>query len=201
MKLVCLDLEGVLVPEIWIHTAEKTGIDALKLTTRDISDYDVLMKKRLKILDQHGLTLSDIQDVINAMDPLEGANSFLQELRAKTQVIILSDTFEEFSRPLMRKLGWPTIFCNSLVVDEKSRILDYSLRQQDGKKKAVQAMVSIGFSVLAAGDSYNDLTMIREADHGALFKAPESIKQEHPDLPAIENYTDFMKVIDQFLQD
>jgi len=199
MNIVCLDLEGVLVPEIWINVAEKTGIEELRLTTRDISDYDVLMKRRLALLDAHGITLQDIQQVIGTLNPLDGAFDFLRSLRAKTQVIILSDTFEEFAKPLMEKLGWPTIFCNSLSVDADGRIEDYILRQQDGKKKAVAALRSIGFTVLAAGDSYNDVTMIQEADSGILFRAPESIKREYPALHAVENYSDFMQGIDTFL--
>lgn len=200
MKIVCLDLEGVLVPEIWISFSRKTGIEELSLTTRDISDYDVLMNKRLGILKEHGLYLQDIQEVINSMDPLEGAGAFLDEVRSRTQIIILSDTFEEFAKPLMRKLHWPTLFCNQLIVDARGSVTGYQLRQRDGKCKAVEALRSIGMDVLAAGDSYNDLTMIRAADHGALFKAPQSIRNENPDLPAVDRYDDLLEIIEGFLQ-
>lgn len=199
MKLVCLDLEGVLVPEIWIHFSLKTGIEELSLTTRDIPDYDVLMNKRLGILKEHSLKLKDIQAVIDTLEPLEGALEFLENLRAHTQVIILSDTFEEFAQPLMRKLGWPTIFCNRLIVDASNTITGYELRQQDGKRKAVESLRTIGMDILAAGDSYNDLTMIRKADHGALFRAPDSIKEENPDLPAVDGYDQLFEVISKFL--
>lgn len=200
MNLVCMDLEGVLIPEIWINVALKTGIDELKLTTRDISDYDVLMKKRIAILKEHDLTLRDIQDVIAEMDPLEGAKDFLDAVRSKTQIIILSDTFEEFANPLMRKLGWPTLFCNSLVVDSRGMITGYTLRQNDGKRKAIEAFRSIGFRTIASGDSYNDLTMIKTADRGILFRAPAAIKDDNPDIPLVTEYDEFLKEIEKFLQ-
>lgn len=200
MDIVCLDLEGVLIPEIWINFAEKTGIERLRLTTREISDYDVLMRGRLEILREHGLTLADIQEVIGTMDPLEGAKEFLDELRSKTQVVILSDTFTEFAQPLMRKLGWPTIFCNDLQVDAKGMITDYRMRQNDGKKKAILGLRSLGFRTFAAGDSYNDLSMIHTADVGALFKAPANILDEEPDLPLATTYDEFMAIIDDFLE-
>ena len=199
MHMVCLDLEGVLIPEIWINFAKKTGIEALRLTTREVPDYDQLMKGRLKILNEYGLTLQDIQQVIGTIDPLEGAFDFLQSLRAKTQVVILSDTFTEFAKPLMEKLSWPSIFCNSLSVDASGMITDYHLRQQDGKQKAVRALQSIGFTVFAAGDSYNDLTMINAAEHGALFCAPERIRKEQSHLPCADSYEDFTRIIDEFL--
>jgi len=199
MKVVCLDLEGVLVPEIWINVAKKTGIKELMRTTRDESNYDILMSQRLNILKEHNLTLSDIQEVIKTLDPLDGAFSFLQQLREKTQVIILSDTFSEFASPLMAKLHYPTIFCNTLVIDENDMIVDYTLRQADGKKKAVKALQQIGFSVFAAGDSYNDLSMIKVADKGALFRAPEAILEEEPDLPLATTYEEFLSIINKFL--
>lgn len=199
MKLVCLDLEGVLIPEIWINFARETGIEELKLTTRDVPDYDVLMRGRLAILRERGLTLGDIQRVIGRLDPLEGALEFLERLREKTQVVILSDTFTEFARPMMEKLGWPTIFCNHLVVDKQDMIIDYQLRQQDGKRKAVEALQGIGFTVFAAGDSYNDLTMIKVADQGALFRAPDRIISEEPQLPHARTYAEFASIIDEFL--
>jgi phosphoserine/homoserine phosphotransferase len=199
MNVVCLDLEGVLVPEIWINVAKKTGIKALSRTTRDESNYDVLMSQRLQILKENNLTLSDIQDVIKTLEPLEGAFAFLQSLREITQVIILSDTFSEFASPLMEKLQFPTLFCNSLVVDENDMIVDYTLRQKDGKRKAVEALQQIGFSVFAAGDSYNDLSMIKKAEAGALFRAPESILIEEPDLPLATTYEEFIAIIKTFL--
>ena len=195
MKVVCLDLEGVLIPEIWINVAKKTGIDELLLTTRDIPDYDVLMKKRLVILEEHKLKLKDIQDVIETMAPLDGAKAFLDSIRSQYQVIILSDTFVEFAKPMMEKLGWPTLFCNNLVVDSENNIIDYKLRQQDGKRKAVEALKSIGMTIVAAGDSYNDLTMIRTADKGILFKPPKNITEEHPDLPVCIEYPAFEAAI------
>ncbi len=199
MFVVCLDLEGVLVPEIWINVAKKTGIDELKLTTRDISDYDVLMKRRIGILDEHKLKLKDIQDVISTMQPLEGAENFLNSLREMTQVVILSDTFTQFASPLMKKLGWPTIFCNELLIDKTGRIADYSLRQKDGKKHAVKGFHSMGFKVIASGDSYNDLSMIREADGGVLFCPPDKIVKENPDLPVALDYKQLLGSIVKLL--
>jgi phosphoserine/homoserine phosphotransferase len=200
MNVVCLDLEGVLVPEIWINTALKTGIDELKLTTRDIPDYDVLMKKRIGILDQHGLKLKDIQNVISHMEPLEGAKHFLDRLREKTQVIILSDTFTQFAAPLMKKLGWPTIFCNSLVIDDNGRIADYTLRQKDGKKHAVTAFKSLGYKVIAAGDSYNDISMLKTAESGILFRPPANIIGEYPEFPVLSEYEELFEIIDSRLE-
>ncbi len=199
MDIICLDLEGVLIPEIWINVAEKTGIEKLRLTTREVSDYDVLMRGRLKILKERGLTLADIQDVIGTMDPLPGAKEFLENLRSKTQVVILSDTFSEFAQPMMRKLGWPTIFCNDLQVDSQGMITDYRMRQYDGKKKAILGLRSMGFRTFAAGDSYNDLSMIHTADSGALFRAPANILEEEPDLRLATTYQEFMEIIDDFL--
>lgn len=196
MNVVCLDLEGVLIPEIWINVAKKTGIDELLLTTRDIPDYDVLMKQRIGILKEHGLKLKDIQNVIATMEPLEGARGFLDSLRSRYQVIILSDTFVEFARPMMEKLAWPTLFCNKLIVDTDGAVTGYTLRQQDGKRKAVEALKSIGMTIVAAGDSYNDLTMIRSADRGILFKPPVRITEEHPDLPVCLDYPAFDAAID-----
>ncbi len=200
MDIICLDLEGVLIPEIWINVAEKTGIEKLRLTTREVSDYDVLMRGRLKILKERGLTLADIQDVIGTMDPLPGAKEFLENLRSKTQVVILSDTFSEFAQPMMRKLGWPTIFCNDLQVDSQGMITDYRMRQYDGKKKAILGLRSMGFRTFAAGDSYNDLSMIHTADSGALFRAPANILEEEPDLRLATTYQEFMEIIDDFLE-
>ncbi|MFA5513619.1 MAG: bifunctional phosphoserine phosphatase/homoserine phosphotransferase ThrH [Sphaerochaetaceae bacterium] len=198
-KIVCLDLEGVLVPEIWISFAEKTGIEELKLTTRDVPDYDVLMRGRLKILREKNLKLKEIQQVISSMEPLDGALNFLNILRTKTQVIILSDTFNEFATPLMEKLRWPTLFCNHLITDQDGMIVSYKLRQNDGKFEAVKALQSIGFTVFAAGDSYNDLSMIKQADKGALFRSPKNIIEENGYLSHCTEYTELMEVIDIFL--
>ena len=188
MDIVCLDLEGVLIPEIWIDFAERTGIPELRATTRDIPDYDVLMKQRLSLLDQHGYGLPDIQKVIDDMSPLEGARDFLDGLREQYQVIIVSDTFYEFAMPLMRQLGWPTLWCHRLEVDQQGRIVDYHLRQPDPKRKSVQALHSLNFRVIAAGDSYNDTTMLAEADAGILFRAPENVIEEFPQFPAVMEY-------------
>lgn len=200
MFVVCLDLEGVLVPEIWINVAEHTGIKELRLTTRDISDYDELMKRRIGILDQHGLKLQDIQNVIATMDPLEGAAEFMEELRSRTQVIILSDTFTQFAKPLMKKLGWPTLFCNYLVTDAGGSITDYKLRQQDGKRHAVKALKSINFDVIASGDSYNDVTMLKTADAGIFFRPPESIVTEFPQFPVTQTHDELLGEIDRILR-
>ena len=186
--ILATDLEGVLVPEIWIAVAERTGIEQLRLTTRDIPDYDQLMRGRIAILRQHGLRLADIQAVIAAVDPLPGAQEFLDWARGQLQVIILSDTFYEFAAPLMLKLGRPTLFCNSLVVDAEGAIAGYTLRQSDGKRKAVAALRQIGFRVIAMGDSYNDTTMLAEAEHGILFCPPANVIAEFPQFPVITEY-------------
>ena len=188
MQILCTDLEGVLVPEIWINVALKTGIEELKLTTRDISDYDVLMHKRLGILDQNGLKLKDITDVIETMAPMEGALDFLNWLRPQIQVVIVSDTYIEFAKPLMAKLGWPTLLCNSLSINGTGAISDYHLRQKDGKRHVVNAMHSLNYEVIAMGDSYNDITMLQTAEHGILFRPPENVIQEYPDFPVTTNY-------------
>jgi phosphoserine/homoserine phosphotransferase len=190
--IVTLDLEGVLVPEIWIAFAEKTGIADLRRTTRDEPDYDKLMRGRLAILDQHGLKLPDIQDVIGTLTPLEGARAFLDELRELTQVVILSDTFEEFAQPLMRQLGWPTIFCHKLEIDATGRIIDYRLRQSNQKQKAVAAFRALNYKVIAAGDSFNDTTMLTEADCGFFFHAPESIRAQFPQFQGFDVYADLL---------
>lgn len=188
MELACLDLEGVLIPEIWINFAEKTGIDEFKATTRDIPDYDVLMKQRLRILDEHKLGYQEIQEVIASLSPLEGAVEFVDWLREHFQVIILSDTFYEFSQPLMRQLGFPTLFCHRLEIDENGRVADYKLRQKDPKRESVKAFHSLNYRVIAAGDSYNDTTMLSEADQGILFKAPQNVIDEFPQFPAVFTY-------------
>ena len=186
--VACLDLEGVLVPEIWINVAERTGIEALRRTTRDEPDYDKLMRGRIAILDEHKLGLPDIQAVIATMDPLDGALDFIEWLRSRTQVIILSDTFAEFAQPLMRKLGWPTLFCNSLEVEPSGRISGYKLRIDDGKRRAVEALRSIAFRIVAAGDSYNDTTMLKTADAGILFRPPANVIADFPQFPVTTTY-------------
>ncbi len=193
MEIACLDLEGVLVPEIWIAFAEKTGIESLRATTRDIPDYDVLMKQRLRILDEHGLTLNDIQEVIATLKPLEGAVEFVNWLRERFQVVILSDTFYEFSQPLMRQLGFPTLLCHKLVTDENGRVVDYQLRQKDPKRQSVLALKTLYYRIVAAGDSYNDTTMLAEADAGILFHAPDNVIEEFPQFPAVHTFDDLKK--------
>jgi phosphoserine/homoserine phosphotransferase len=187
VELACLDLEGVLVPEIWIAFAERTGIEELRATTRDIPDYNVLMKQRLALLDQHNLKIDDIQEVIATLQPLPGAIDFIDWLRERFQVIILSDTFYEFSQPLMRQLKWPTLFCHRLVTDDNGRVVDYKLRQEDPKRASVKALHSLNYRVIAAGDSYNDTTMLSEADVGFLIHAPQNVIDEFPQFKAVAN--------------
>ena len=193
MEIACLDLEGVLVPEIWIAFAEKTGIESLRATTRDIPDYDVLMQQRLRILDEHGLKLADIQAVIATLKPLDGAIEFVNGLRERFQVVILSDTFYEFSQPLMRQLGFPTLLCHRLITDETDRVVSYQLRQKDPKRQSVLAFKTLYYRVIAAGDSYNDTTMLGEADRGILFHAPENVIREFPQFPAVHTFEDLKK--------
>jgi len=193
VELACLDLEGVLIPEIWIAFAEETGIEELKATTRDIPDYDVLMKQRLRILDEHGLKLPQIQETISRLSPLPGAQEFVDWLRERFQLIILSDTFYEFAAPLMAQLGNPTLFCHKLEVDETGRITDYTLRQRDPKRQSVRAFQLLNYRVIAAGDSYNDTTMLGQAEQGILFHAPQNVIDEFPQFPAVHNYEDLKK--------
>ena len=195
MNLVCLDLEGVLVPEIWIAFSEASGIPELRRTTRDEPDYDKLMRWRLGILKEHGLGLKQIQDVIRTIDPLPGAKEFLDELRKETQVIIISDTFTQFAMPLMEKLGYPSLFCNSLVVADDGEITDFKMRIENSKLSTVKALQSIGFDTIAAGDSYNDLAMIRAGRKGFLFRSTPQIQADNPDLPAFETYDELMNAI------
>ncbi|MGV6807225.1 MAG: bifunctional phosphoserine phosphatase/homoserine phosphotransferase ThrH [bacterium] len=190
MELACLDLEGVLIPEIWIAFAEKTGIEELKATTRDIPDYDVLMKQRLRILEENGLGLNEIQEVIATLSPLDGARDFIDWLRERFQVVILSDTFYEFATPLMKQLGYPTLLCHKLQVESDGRVSDYKLRQANPKRQAIVALKSIYYRTIAAGDSYNDTTMLAEADAGILFMAPDNVVAEFPQYPAVYNYDD-----------
>lgn len=195
MNIVCLDMEGVLVPEIWIAFAEVTGIPEFKRTTRDEPDYDKLMRYRLDLLEKHGLGLKEIQDVISQIDPIPGAKEFLDELRATTQVIILSDTFSQFAAPLMKKLGWPTIFCNELIVGEDGMIKDFRMRCEKSKLTTVKGLQSIGYETIAAGDSFNDLGMIQASKAGFLFKSTDKIKAEYPQYPAFEEYDDLLSAI------
>jgi len=196
VEIICLDLEGVLVPEIWINFAERTGIEALKATTRDIPDYNELMTQRLSILKEHDLGLPDIQKVIDGMGPMEGAREFLDSLREQFQVIILSDTFYEFANPLMRQLGWPTLFCHKLGVESDGTVSDYFLRQVDPKRKSVIALRSLNYRIIAAGDSYNDTTMLAEADAGILFNAPQNVIDEFPQFPVTKTYEELKRVIE-----
>lgn len=199
MNIVCLDLEGVLVPEIWIAFAEETGIPELKRTTRDEPDYDKLMKYRINILKEHGLGLKEIQDTIAKIDPMPGAKEFLDELRAMTQVIIISDTFTQFAGPLMKKLGYPTIFCNSLEVAEDGEITGFKMRIENSKLTTVKALQSIGYDTIASGDSHNDLGMIKASKAGFLFRSTDEIKKEYPELPAFETYDELMTAIKEAL--
>ena len=195
MYIVCSDLEGVFVPEIWIQVAKKTGIKELRLTTRDISDYDVLMKKRLDILHENRLKLKDIMSVVDSINPLDGAVDFLEWLKSQTQVIIISDIFVEFAGPLMKKLGWPTLFCNSLSIDPDGYIAGYNIRLNDGKRKAVLALKNLNYKIIAFGDSYNDITMLKEADTGILFRPPDNVKNEFPELLVSYSYDQLKNII------
>ena len=199
MHIVCADMEGIFTPEIWINVAEITGIEELRLTTRDISDYDVLMKKRLGILDENKLKLKDIQNVIATMEPLEGAQEFLDWLRSLVQVIIVSDTYVEFAGPLIEKLGWPTLFCNTLTVDSDGMIAEYNLRQQDGKQKVAKALQALNYSVIAIGDSYNDITMLKAAENGILFRPPDNVREEYTEFPVAFAYGELKKHIKKIL--
>jgi phosphoserine/homoserine phosphotransferase len=199
MYVICTDLEGVFVPEVWINVAAKTGISELRLTTRDVSDYNVLMKQRIRILAEHGLKLRDIQNVIAAIKPLDGAREFLWWLRETTQVIVVSDTFAQFADPLMRQLDRPTIFCHNLVIDDNDNIVDYTLRQKDPKRKVVQALQSLDYKVIAFGDSYNDISMLQQAEIGILFCPPQNVIDDYPELPVVRNYEDLKQIISEYL--
>ncbi len=197
MEIVCLDLEGVLIPEIWISLAERTGIEALRATTREVPDYEALMRQRLRILEEHGLGLPDVQAAADAVGPLEGAKEFMDWLRQRFQVVILSDTFYEFAHPIMRRLGWPTLFCHRLQVDGGGRVVDYRLRMRDHKAQAVAAFRGLNFKVFAAGDSYNDTGMLKEADRGILFRPPDNVAREFPRFPVAREYAELQ---DRFLE-
>jgi len=201
MYIVCSDLEGVFVPEIWVNVSSHTGIDELKLTTRDISDYNILMKRRLELLQKYGLTLRDVQNVISLLKPLHGAHEFIDWLRTKTQLIVVSDTFTEFAEPLIRQLGRPTLFCHHLTTDAEGNITDYNLRQNDGKKHVVEALQSLNYKVIAIGDSYNDISMLRIAEHGILYNPPQNVADEHSDLKVVKSYASLKRIISQIIND
>lgn len=200
MHIVCTDLEGIFIPEIWINVAQKTGIEDLKLTTRDVPDYNVLMRKRLAILKEYGLKLSDITEVVATMAPLAGAEEFLNWLRSRVPVIVVSDTYVEFVRPLMARLGWPTLFCHYLSLSKDGSIENYNLRQPDGKYRAVLALKNLNFTVLSIGDSYNDITMLKEADHGFLFRPPANVRREYPQFPVSETYAALKSLIGPLIE-
>jgi phosphoserine / homoserine phosphotransferase len=199
MHVICSDLEGVFVPEVWINVAKKTGIDELKLTTRDIKDYDELMQYRLKILDKHGLKLKDIQDVIATLKPIDGALEIIKWLQSISRVIIVSDTFVEFADPLMRQLGYPTLFCHSLEVDETNRIVGYKLRQKDPKRQTVLALQSLKYEVIAFGDSYNDMSMLLQADKAFLYRPPQNVMDDYPQFPIATNYDEMRAILNTML--
>jgi phosphoserine/homoserine phosphotransferase len=201
MYIVCSDMEGVFTPEIWINVAERTGIEELRLTTRDIADYDVLMRRRLSILDAHGITLGDIAAVIDTMAPLEGALDFLDWLRDRVPLIVVSDTYTQFAAPLIRKLGRPTLFCHTLSVDSTGRITGYNLRQADAKRHAVEALKTLNYKVIAMGDSYNDINMLKAADHGILFRPPQNVIDEFPQFPVTTGYQAIKPIIETILGD
>jgi phosphoserine/homoserine phosphotransferase len=199
MYIVCSDLEGVFVPEIWVNVSRHTGIDELKLTTRDISDYDVLMKRRLELLQKYGLTLRDVQNVISLLKPLPGAVEFIDWLRSITQLIVVSDTFSEFADPLLRQLGKPTLFCHHLTTDSEGNIIDYNLRQRDGKRMVVEALQSLNYKVIAIGDSYNDISMLRKADLGILYTPPQNVADEYNDLKVVKSYASLKRIISHLI--
>ena len=198
MHAICTDLEGVWVPEVWINVANKTGIEELRLTTRDIKDYDELMQYRLKILDKHNLKLKDIQDVIATIKPFDGARELMEELQTKTRFIVVSDTFTQFAEPLMKQLGWPTLMCHNLVIDENDKIVDYKLRQKDPKRQVVKALNSLKYDVIAFGDSYNDVTMLEEADKAFLYRAPQNVIEDFPQYPVATNFNEMRELIYKF---
>ncbi len=199
MYVFCSDVEGVWIPEVWINVAKKTGIDDLKLTTRDISDYSVLMKHRIKILKEHNLTLKDIQNVIATIEPMEGANKMLSWIRSVAQIHMVSDTFVEFATPLMAKLGYPSLFCNFLTIGETGMVEGYNLRQKDQKREVVKAMKYLNYQVVAFGDSYNDISMLKEADFGILFRPPQSVIDEYPQFPVVNNYEELKKLLVKYI--
>jgi len=199
MYVVCSDLEGVFVPEVWINVAEKTGIPELRLTTRDVPDYNVLMRSRLKILEEKGLKLKDIQEVIAQIKPLEGALEFIYWLKERTQLIVVSDTFIQFAEPLMKQLGRPTLFCHSLIIDKENRIVDYKLRQKDPKRKTVEALQGMQYQVIGMGDSYNDISMLQQAELGILFRPPDNVIKDYPELPVVQDYEELKKILVRYI--
>ncbi|MGA2823493.1 MAG: bifunctional phosphoserine phosphatase/homoserine phosphotransferase ThrH [Bacteroidales bacterium] len=199
MYIVCSDLEGVFVPEVWINVAEKTGIHELRLTTRDVPDYNVLMRSRIKILEEKGLKLKDIREVIAQIRPLEGALEFIAWLKERTQLIVVSDTFIQFAEPLMKQLGYPTLFCHSLVIDEENRIVDYKLRQKDPKRKTIEALQGMNYQVIGMGDSYNDITMLKQAEVGILFRPPDNVVKDYPELQVVHDYEKLKKILVNYI--
>ena len=199
MYILCSDLEGVLVPEIWINVAKQTGIDELRLTTRDISDYNVLMNRRLEILKQHGITINDIRKVISLLEPLPGALDFLNWLHGRVQLIIVSDTFREFADPLLEKMGWPVLFCHNLSIDREGNITGFNLRQNDAKRKVTEALQDLNFKVIAVGDSYNDISMLRKAEHGILFQPPRNVIDDNKDIRVVNSYSQLRNAISEIL--
>ncbi len=199
MYILCSDLEGVFVPEVWINVADKTGIVELRRTTRDEPDYNLLMRSRMKILDQHGLKLHDIQHVIEQIRPLPGAIEFINWVKERTQLIVVSDTFIQFADPLMKQLGRPTLFCHTLIMDETNRIIDYKLRQQDPKRKTVEALQGLKYQVIAMGDSYNDISMLKQADVGILFRPPQNVISDYPEFPVVTDYDELMSILKKYI--
>lgn len=195
MYILCSDLEGVLVPEVWINVARWTGIDELKLTTRDISDYNALMKRRLEILKQHGITINDIQKVISLLELMPGALDFINWLHGRVQMVVVSDTFREFADPLLEKMGWPVLFCHHLTIDKEGNITDFNLRQTDAKRKVVEAMQELKFKVIAIGDSYNDISMLRQAEYGILYKPPQNVIDDNPDIKYVNSYSQLKNLV------
>lgn len=201
MYIICSDLEGVFVPEIWVNVAKQTGIEELKLTTRDVSDYNVLMQGRLRILRENKITLHDLQNVISRLQPLPGALEFLEWIRSVSQIIIVSDTFTEFASPLMKQLGWPTLLCHNLTVDASGNIIGYNLRQPDSKRKVAESLQNLNYRVIGIGDSYNDISMLRKADTGILFNPPQNVIEEHGDLMIVKSYSELKSIIDRIISE
>lgn len=200
MYMLCCDLEGVLVPEVWINVARWTGIDELKLTTRDIVDYNALMKRRLEILKQHGITINDIQKVISLLELMPGALDFINWLHGRVQMVVVSDTFREFADPLLEKIGWPVLFCHHLTIDKDGNITDFNLRQTEAKKKVVEALQNLNFKVIAIGDSYNDITMLRQAEHGILYRPPQNVIDDNQDIKVVASYSQLKHLVSEILE-
>lgn len=199
--MLCSDLEGVLVPEVWINVARWTGIDELKLTTRDISDYNALMKRRLEILKQHGITIKDIQKVIALLELMPGAHDFVNWLHGRVQMVVVSDTFREFADPLLEKIGWPVLFCHHLTIDKEGNITDFNLRQTEAKKRVVEALQNLNFKVIALGDSYNDISMLRKAEHGILYRPPQNVIDDNPDISVVNSYSQLKHLVTEILEE